>query len=521
MLFWTLTAALVALVALLFVLALVRRSADAPPAEAFDLQVYRDQLRDLERDIARGVIGAEEGERTRVEISRRMLEADRAAKTAAVAGRAPGWATAGAVIALGAVMGGSFLLYQRLGSADYPDQPLRDRIAMANELYDNRPSQEEAEKQAEANAGPKPAPDAQFAELMERLRKAVEARPNEVQGLELLARNEMGMGNFRAGWQAQEKLIGAKGAAASADDYAQLGEYLVVAAGGLVTKEAETAFATALDLNAQHKLSRYYIGLMMAQNGRPDRAFRIWDALLRDSAPGDPWVAPISQNIEQLAWIAGETRYTPPMVGGRGPSEADMAAAAQMSPEERQQMIRSMVEGLNDRLAAEGGPAQDWAKLISSLRMLGEEDRAAAIAAEAETRFKDFPEDLAKIRAAATGEVAPMADPMMGAPAMGDAPEGTPMRGPALSDEQMKSAAEMSPEERAQMIEGMVNGLVERLESQGGSGAEWARAVSSLAALGRAEAAAAVYAKAQSALAGQEAELAPVTEAAQAAGLAQ
>lgn len=517
MLFWTLTAALVALVALLFVLALVRRGADAPPAEAFDLQVYRDQLRDLERDVARGVIGGEEGERTRVEISRRMLEADRATKTAPRAGRAPGWATAGAVIALGAVMGGSFLLYQRLGSADYPDQPLRDRIAMANELYENRPSQEEAEKQAEANAGPKPAVDAQFSELMERLRKAVEARPTEVQGLELLARNEMGMGNFRAGWQAQEKLIGAKGAAATADDYAQLGEFLVVAAGGLVTKQAETAFAQALELNAQHTLARYYIGLMMAQNGRPDRAFRIWDALLRDSAPGDPWVAPISQNIEQLAWLAGETRYTPPMVGGRGPSEADMAAAAQMSPEERQAMIRSMVEGLNDRLAAEGGPAEDWAKLISALRMLGETDRAAAIAAEAETRFKDFPDDLAKIRAAATGEVAPMGGPMAGA----EAPTGAPMRGPALSDEQMKSAAEMSPEERAQMIEGMVNGLVERLDAQGGTGADWARAVSSLAALGRAEAAAAVYAKAQTALAGQEAELAPVTAAAQAAGLAQ
>ncbi|MCT2538689.1 c-type cytochrome biogenesis protein CcmI [Sedimentimonas flavescens] len=508
MLFWTLTAALVALVALLFVLALVRRHAADAPASAYDVQVYRDQLRDLDKDMSRGVISREEAERTRVEISRRMLEADRVSQAEQDSREAPKGATMAIILVLGAIMATSFYLYQRLGAAGYPDQPIKERFAIANELYDSRPSQDEAEKQAAAAQADQPQPDAQFLELMERLRKAVAERPDDPEGLALLARNEMSMGNYRAGWETKKRLVEVLGDKARAQDYADLGEYMVVAAGGLVTKEAEENFAKALEMDPAEGLSRYYIGLMMAQNGRGDRAFRIWDALLRNGPAQAPWVPAILANIENLAWIAGETRYELPALGGRGPSAADMQAAAEMSPEDRQQMIRGMVAQLNDRLANEGGPAADWAKLISSLRMLGEDDRAQAIWGEAQSRFADLPEDLEMIRAAAEGEVPPMAE------------AAEPMRGPALTDEQMQSASDMTPEERQEMIANMVNGLVERLESEGGDASQWARAISSLATLGQTERAAEVYSMARTALAGNEAALSVITGAAQAAGVA-
>jgi len=515
MLFWTLTAALVAFVALLFVLALVRRHPATATAADYDVQVYRDQLRDLERDLTRGVMSAEEAERTRIEISRRMLEADRAAQKAARPSEAPRAATVAVLLGLAALMGGSFWLYQRLGAAGYADQPIAGRFELANDLYDSRPSQDDAEKAAEVQRGPMPTPEPQFAELMERLRKAVSERPNDVQGLALLARNEANMGNFRASWQAQRRLIALRGDAATAADYAQLGEYMTVSAGGLVTKEAEEAFATALDKDPRDALSRYYIGLMMAQNARGDRAFRIWDAMLRDGTPEGPWMTPIRANIEQLAWIAGETSYQMPQANGRGPTAEDMQAAAQMSPEERQQMIRGMVEQLNDRLATEGGTAADWAKLISSLRMLGEEERAQKIWTEAQGLFATAPDDLERIRQAAEGEVAqmPMAAPQ--------APAAQAPMMPGPSAEQMQSAAEMTPEERQQMIEGMVDGLVDRLTTEGGAANEWARAISSLATLGKTDRAAEVYAAAQAALAGDETALAMVKGAAEAAGVAQ
>ncbi|MBD3764142.1 MAG: c-type cytochrome biogenesis protein CcmI, partial [Rhodobacterales bacterium] len=74
---------------------------------------------------------------------------------------------------------------------------------------------------------------------------------------------------------------------------------------------------------------------------------------------------------------------------------------ADMTEEERQAMIRSMVDGLAERLATEGGGAQDWARLIGALGVLGDTDRARTIWAEAQGVFADRPEDLAAVRAAA------------------------------------------------------------------------------------------------------------------------
>lgn len=529
MLFWILTSALVAVIALLFMLALLRRHAAATPAAAYDVQVYRDQLADLEKDRQRGVIAPDEADRTRLEISRRMLEADRAAQAPQGTGAAPRAASvvmAGVVLA---VLGGAFALYQQLGAAGLPDRPLKLRLAEADALYDSRPKQDEAEQAAVAARGPMPEIDPQFTELMERLRKAVADRPNDLRGLELLATNEMNTGNFRAGWETQRRLIALKGEAATAEDYARLGEFMTVAAGGLVTPEAEAALATAMEKDRGNGLALYYLGLMMGQNQRPDRAFRMWDALLRQSSPDAPWVPVIAENIEALAWLAGEENYSPPMPAGGGPSEADIAAAAEMTPEDRAAMIRGMVEQLNARLANEGGTGADWAKLISSLRMLGEGPRSEAVLAEARGKFADRPEDLAGIEAAAQvplGEPAPppasvapeSAAPESAAPAEPAGTGAAPLPGP--SAEQMRDAAEMAPEDQQAMIEGMVNGLVERLTTEGGSPEEWARAISSLATLGKADTAREVLAKAKAAFADTPQAQAALDATAQAAGLA-
>ena len=61
------------------VLPLIRRARRRPSARAFDRAVYRDQLRELERDAARGLIGAAEAATARLEIERRLLAADAAA----------------------------------------------------------------------------------------------------------------------------------------------------------------------------------------------------------------------------------------------------------------------------------------------------------------------------------------------------------------------------------------------------------------------------------------------------------
>ncbi|THD84499.1 c-type cytochrome biogenesis protein CcmI [Aliigemmobacter aestuarii] len=410
--FWLVAAALAVAVAGILYMAFRRATLQDDPAAAYDLRVYRDQLAEVDRDLARGVLGAEDAERMRTEISRRVLEADRAVKLGS--GAAANASAGGRAVLIGltalAVLG-SFALYARIGAPGYPDMPLKDRLAMADELRSTRPAQDVAE----ADAAPaiaameRPTPDAAYLELVDKLRAAVAERPNDIQGQELLARNEAALGNFRAAYEAQRQIIALKDPRSTAEDHAILAELMILAAGGYISPEAEVALTEALRRDPENGTALYYSGLMFAQTGRPDMAFRIWRPLLERSAPDAPWVPPLRAQIENMAALAGIDYVMPPAgaapgaaVGAMpGPTAEDMEAAAGMSDEDRQAMIRGMVEGLNDRLASEGGTAQEWARLIGALGTLGETDRARAIWTEAQGRFAERPEDLALVRAAA------------------------------------------------------------------------------------------------------------------------
>lgn len=393
MLFWTLSLALAALVALALSRALLRGGAGRSEAEA-DLRVYRDQLREVERDLARGVIGDTEAERARIEISRRLLEADRAGR-----GRQAGARGSPVVplVLVAAAAAGAVALYRLTGAPGYPDLPIAARIARAEAFHTSRPSQAAAE--AETVLPERPRPDPKYAELVERLRKAVAERPDDLTGQRLLARNEAALGNLAAAIAAQARVIELSGAAATAEDYAVLADDMILATGGYVSPEAEAALAKALELDPANGTARFYLGLMWAQTGRPDEAFRLWRALLEEGPEEAPWMPMIRAEIGLLAQAAG-VNYTPP-AAGPGPGAADMEAAAAMTPEERQQMIRGMVDGLEQRLAGEGGTAADWARLVSSLGVLGETDRARAAYARARESLAGDEAALAAVRAAA------------------------------------------------------------------------------------------------------------------------
>lgn len=407
--FWLVCLALiaVAMVAILSPVAFGRDKA-AQPAAAYDLAVYRQQLAEVERDHARGTLSADEAARLRTEIARKMIGADRALAKAPQAGSGPPAATTGGLtlplLVLGAAMIGAALLYiLDLGSPGFPDQPISRRYAESVKTYAARPHQAEAE--AAHPPQEQPPEDPEFAKLMDQLRTAVKNRPQDQQGLMLLAGNEARLGRFAAARAAQEQLIAAKGPAATSEDYAVLAGMMVAAAGGLITPEAEAAITKSLSLDPANPQARYLAGLLDIQIGRPDRAFPIWRDLL-DEAPNAPWAAPVRQAITDLAWFAGDQRYRPPVADGPatglpGPDADAIAGAAEMSPEDRQNMIESMVAGLENRLATQGGRPEEWARLIFALSQLGQTDRAAAIWAEAKTQFARNADALATIDEAA------------------------------------------------------------------------------------------------------------------------
>lgn len=401
MLFWIITGVIAFVAAVLLARALVLgRTGDEPPA-AYDLRVYRDQLKEVEKDLARGVINAEDAERTKAEISRRILTADAQVKQGGATGGQPQGLGRGLAVVLGAVLvAGSFGVYLKLGAPGYGDLSLQSRIERAKEIHATRPSQAEMESKMPPMP---PAADVpkEYVTLVEKLREAVKQRPGELQGYTLLARNEAALGNFTAAHTAQQTVLAIKGDSATAQDYVDHADLLIMAAGGYVSPEAEKSLLSALALEAREPTARYYIGLMLAQTGRPDRAFRTWDALLREGPADAPWIAPIRGQIEEMAMRAGVEYTLPEAQPLRGPTAADMQAAGDMSEEDRQDMIRGMVSQLAERLGTEGGTPAEWARLISAYGVLGETGKAAEIWAEAQEVFKGKEDALATVRAGA------------------------------------------------------------------------------------------------------------------------
>ncbi|MCF6316590.1 MAG: c-type cytochrome biogenesis protein CcmI [Marinosulfonomonas sp.] len=401
MMFWIIIGLLTLLVAMLFVLALLRGRDTGISAAQFDLQIYRDQLSGVERDQERGVVTKEEAARIKTEIQRRILDADKAVQAASAVKGAPRSMTYAAIVACAVVLAGSVWLYQTIGAPGYPDLPLQVRIANADEARAMRPSQ----SKAEASLPPLTAgADPRHEEMVAKLRAAIAERPDDLKGHQLLAGNEAALGNYVAAYRAHIKVVEIKGDTATARDLADLADLMIMAAGGYVSPEAESALQRALDRDPNEGKALYYSGLMFAQSGRPDVAFRLWRDLLEVSAPTDPWVPPIRAQIEEAAAWAGVDYTLPELAGGpalAGPDAETMAAASEMTAEERQDMVRGMVAQLSERLATQGGSAQEWAQLIGALGVLDDIDRARAIWGEAQTVFAADADGLAMIRASA------------------------------------------------------------------------------------------------------------------------
>ena len=406
MAFWIITIGLTAVVAGLLALALLRRDDKFSGEADYDLRVYRDQLTEVERDLERGVLSGADATRVRTEVSRRILAADteRRVDSDLVSGAPKALALVITLI----LAGGSFALYKGigpitgLGAPGYGDLALVERIAYADELRKTRPSQAEAEASLPAQA-PVAEFNADYLRLVQTLRDTVVERPDDIQGHVLLAQNESNLGNFSAAYQAQGRILDLKGDQSSVQDLTDYMDLLVLAAGGYVSPEAEKAARVILARSTDNGIARYYMGLMMAQTGRPDLAFRVWDRQLRTGPEDALWIAPILAQIPEVAQRAG-VNYQIPAIGSaktKGPTSEDIESAGNMTGADRIEMIEGMVAGLSDRLATDGGPPEEWAQLIGALGVLERTDQAFAIFKNAEIVFGGDPSAMDMITRAA------------------------------------------------------------------------------------------------------------------------
>lgn len=384
--FWLLALGMTLLVVWAIARPLLRVSQTAQPAAEQDLQVYKDQLSEVDRDLAKGVLSQTEADSVRLEVSRRILAADKRLQSRTpVAGAAPRSNLIAALVCAVVLLGGSVALYLTIGNPGMQDQPLADRLAAAKAERASRPDQAAAEA---AVGGPSTQPPtgtpADYLELVEKLRVALVERPNDIDGHRLLALHEARLGNYVAARIAQARVITLAGEAATGAEHAALAEYMVFAANGYVSPDAEDALVIALQRDPKNQRARYFSGLALAQNGRADVAYRMWSGLLAEGPDDAPWMAPIRAQIGAVARAAGIDITDTDLPG---PTAEQVEDAQNMSPEDRDDMIRGMVTGLANRLATEGGPATEWARLIRAYGVLGELDQAALIWTEARETF--------------------------------------------------------------------------------------------------------------------------------------
>jgi cytochrome c-type biogenesis protein CcmH len=361
-----------------------------------DLLIYKDQLVEVEKDLEKGVLSKSESDAARIEVSRRILLADKRSKlekqTVSISQNHNKLIT---FIILIFILAGSFSIYAFLGNPSLPDMPLQARLAEIKENRSQRISQEEAELLVPDEIIEAPS---DYLALVSKLRIAMKERPNDIQGLRLLALHEFSLGKYRSARKAHLKIINVLGETATAKDLIDFAEVMIVATNGYVSPEAEFILRRGLEMKPNDGRARYYSGLSMAQSGRPDVTLRLWENLLDEGPDDAPWIPLIKEQIVDVARLVGVNLAQDQLPG---PTSEQINSAETMSDIDRKEMIQGMVSSLSNRLANEGGTVNEWARLIRALGVLGETANASKIWIEAQTIFERNSSDIEILREAA------------------------------------------------------------------------------------------------------------------------
>ncbi|HET7847870.1 MAG TPA: tetratricopeptide repeat protein, partial [Pseudolabrys sp.] len=221
-------------------------------------------------------------------------------------------------------------------------------------------------------------------------------------GWEVLAPVYMRLGRFDDAVKAWRKVIALSGE--TADRQADLGEALAGANNGIVTADAKSAFEHALKLDPQQVKSRFFVGVAAQQDGKRDEAAEIWRGILKDAPPDAPWKGTVQHALASLSAPAS----APPAAANvnaeaPGPSAQDVAAARNMTPEQRSEMIHGMVARLADKLKQNGSDLEGWLRLVRAYVVLGERDKANAAASDARRALASDPDKVRRIDELAKG----------------------------------------------------------------------------------------------------------------------
>ena len=349
--FWMI-AGLLILVALAALLRpLIWRTGRGADEGAAAVAMFRRQLADIDTELAQGRLVSDEAAATRTEITRRMLaSADRERGEAAAANPAEiSWRIAAAVGVAGILPAAAIAVYFAVGA------PAAINLPTA------------------ASTAARPHDATELAAAADQLQARLEREPDHPEGWVLLGRTLATLQRFDEADDAYRRAISLK--PDQPQLHAELGEVLVLEAGGTVTPAAEAEFGKS----GNDPRARFYGAEADLQRGDNGAAKTALQALLADAPVDAPWRKIVAARLAEIA--PGE-----PQAGAKtpaGPTAKDIAAAQSMSPEERQAMIRGMVERLAARLDQNPEDKEGWARLAHAYDVLGETEKAQAARARA------------------------------------------------------------------------------------------------------------------------------------------
>ena len=293
--FWML-AGLMTVVALAFVLVPLLRSRPpaGPSSMEANLEVLRGQRRELEADIASGVIPADARNEALAELVTRA-EADLSAPAAAVsAEKKPPWAAV--AIAAAGIPALAFGIYLAIGSPAATDP----RVAAAS-----------------------PADQKEMTELIDRLAQKVRERPDDARGWALLARSTAAMGRFEESARAHEHLM--KLVPGDAQVMADYADVLGMTQGRTLAGRPFELVKSALEIDPANRKALALAGTAAMEQGRLVESIGYWERLAAV-------VPPDSDDAKEVAEVLGELRTRAGLPAKAAATVAKAPAAAATSP---------------------------------------------------------------------------------------------------------------------------------------------------------------------------------------------
>jgi cytochrome c-type biogenesis protein CcmH len=348
MVFWILLAVMTAVVAALLLYPLLRGAKAAADSREGEVAVYRDQLAELDRDCLGGLISAEEAEYARAEIGRRLIAASSAVAPAERRQRL-GYRRAAEIFVVLLLPVTGLCLYVMMGRPDLPARPLEARLEN---------------------------PGNDMAILVAKAERHLAESPDDGKGWDILAPiyfNTMRLSDAETAYRNAIRLLGETPARLDG-----LAETMIAAASGVITDDAQKILAQSLKLEPQNPRARFYLALGFEQAGKTPEARAGFEDIARQSPVDAPWMPMVNEHIVKNGGTLATAAGAPAAAPLGGPTQADVAAAENMTSGDRQQMIKGMVDSLDAKLTENPDDLDGWLRLIRSYMVLNDKDRATA-----------------------------------------------------------------------------------------------------------------------------------------------